>query len=51
MQRYMQVTVRAFTDIPKTDRQADDYIVTTGKIMTDVELAAVHGRAWEDVDH
>ena len=25
--------------------------VTTGKTMTDEELAAVHGRAWDDVDH
>jgi len=25
--------------------------VTTGKVMTDEELAAVHGRAWDDVDH
>ena len=25
--------------------------VTTGKVLDAAELAAVHGRAWEDVDH
>ena len=25
--------------------------VTTGKVMDVTELSAVHGRAWEDVDH
>lgn len=26
-------------------------LVTTGKALTVEELSAVHGRAWEDVDH
>ena len=30
---------------------ADRRVDTTGKVMTDAELAAVHGRAWDDVDH
>ena len=31
--------------------RANSGLVTTGKVMTDAELAAVHGRAWDDVDH
>lgn len=32
-----------------TDRHAGYF--TDGKVLTMADLEAVHGRAWEDVDH
>ena len=50
MQRSTLVTVRLTIpdcSLPKLTST----LVTTGKALTMGELSAVHGRAWEDVDH
>lgn len=50
MRRSMLVTVR-LTQPKRPFSMLTAILVTTGKALTMEELSAVHGRAWEDVDH